>query len=84
MLCATHTCLRSRFDEAAGSQHKPMKEMRLNRRAYKINEVAESLSLSRTTIYKLIKRGDLKRIKLGASTLIAADSIDSLLQQNAI
>jgi len=49
-----------------------------------VNEVAEVLSLSRTTIYKLISHGELQRIKLGASTLIAADSVDALLQRNAV
>lgn len=60
------------------------KKLNMNRKAYKINEVAEALSLSRTTIYKLIGQGELQRIKLGASTLIAADSIESLLQRNAV
>jgi len=56
----------------------------MNRKAYKVNEVAEALGLSRTTIYKLINLGELKRIKLGASTLISADSVDALLARNAI
>jgi len=59
-------------------------ENKLNRKTYKVNEVAEVLGLSRTTIYKLINLGELQRIKLGASTLIAADSVDALLQRNAI
>lgn len=56
----------------------------MNRKAYKINEVAAALSLSRTTIYKLISQGELQRIKLGATTLIAADSVDALLQRHAV
>lgn len=55
----------------------------MNRKTYKINEVAQSLGLSRTTIYKLIGQGKLRRIKIGATTLIAAESVDDLLKQNA-
>ena len=56
----------------------------MKRKTYKVNEVAHALGLSRTTIYKLISQGELRRIKLGASTLIAADSVDALLQRNAV
>ena len=56
----------------------------MNRKTYKVNEVAEVLGLSRTTIYKLINLGELTRIKLGASTLISADSVDALLSRNAV
>lgn len=52
----------------------------MNRKTYKVNEVVQLLGISRTTIYKLIGQGRLRRIKLGASTLIAADSVDALLQ----
>jgi excisionase family DNA binding protein len=55
----------------------------LHRKAYKVNEVAQALGLGRTTIYKLINRGDLRRIKVGATTLIAADSVEALLQRDA-
>lgn len=55
----------------------------MNRKTYKVNEVAHILGIGRTTIYKLINQGDLRRIKLGASTLIAAESLDLLLSQNA-
>lgn len=58
-------------------------EETLHRKAYKVNEVAQALGLGRTTIYKLINRGDLRRIKVGATTLIAADSVEALLQRDA-
>lgn len=56
----------------------------MNRKAYKVNEVAETLSVGRTTIYKLINNGELQRIKIGATTLITAASVDELLQRNAV
>lgn len=54
----------------------------MQRKTYKVNEVAGILGIGRTTIYKLINQGELQRIKLGASTLIAADSLDALLSRN--
>ena len=55
----------------------------MNRKAYRVNEVAETLSVGRTTIYKLINSGELERIKIGATTLVTAASVDELLQRNA-
>lgn len=55
----------------------------MQRKTYKINELVQMLGISRTTIYKLISEGELKRIKLGASTLIVAESVESLLLRNA-
>ena len=55
----------------------------LDRKAYKLNEVAQTLGLGRTTIYKLISQGELQKIKLGATTLISAESLDALLQRHA-
>jgi excisionase family DNA binding protein len=48
------------------------------RRAYTINETAWLLSVSRNTIYKLIKNKSLKKIK-ACRTLITHDSIEELL-----
>lgn len=59
-------------------------EMKLDRKTYKVNEVALLLGLSRTTIYKLMGQGELRQIKLGASTLIPADSVDALLLRHAV
>ncbi len=56
----------------------------MDRKAYKLNEVAHMLGLGKTTIYKLIDQGELQKIKLGATTLIAADSLDALLQRHAV
>ena len=56
----------------------------MNRKAYKIGEVAEALGIGKTTIHKLLREGELQKIKLGRSTLVSADSIDALLQRNAV
>lgn len=60
------------------------KDIFVQRMTYKVNEVALLLGLSRTTIYKLMGQGELRQIKLGASTLIAADSVDALLLRHAV
>lgn len=56
----------------------------MQRKTYKINEVAQALGLGRTTVHKLIREGELQKIKLGRSTLISADSVDALLQRHAV
>jgi excisionase family DNA binding protein len=49
------------------------------RRAYTINDSAKILSISRSTVYKLVNLGSLKAIKLCGRTLITRASIDDLL-----
>lgn len=56
----------------------------MQRKTYKIDEVAQALGLGRTTIYKFIREGELQKIKLGRSTLISATSVDALLQRHAV
>jgi excisionase family DNA binding protein len=51
----------------------------MDRKTYRVNEVAQILGIGRTTIYKLIDEGKLQRIKIGASTLITAASVEALL-----
>ena len=49
------------------------------RRAYTINETARVLSVSRSTIYKLMKNNSLKTIKLCGRRVVTRDSIEDLL-----
>lgn len=51
--------------------------------SYSIQDVAGLLGLSRTTIYKLINDGRLKRIKVGARTLIPAVDVQALVSAQA-
>ena len=47
-------------------------------------EVCERLSVSPETMHRLIKRGELKAVKLGPrSTRIYADSVENLLKNGA-
>ena len=56
----------------------------MKRITYKIDEVAQALGLGKTTIHKLLREGQLQKIKLGRSTLISADSVEKLLQRNSV
>lgn len=49
--------------------------------ATSINEAAKALSVGRTTIYELIKRGRLKTIKLGRRTLVTVESVRRLVEE---
>ena len=51
---------------------------------YKIDEVAQALGLGTTTIHKLLRDGELQKIKLGRSTLISAESVKALLLRHAV
>ena len=56
----------------------------MQRITYKIDEVAQALSLGKTTIHKLLREGELQKIKLGRATLISAESVDALIQRHAV
>lgn len=49
------------------------------RRVYSFKEAAEVCGLSRTTLWRMARRGELKTIRIGSRTLVAAEQIDALL-----
>jgi excisionase family DNA binding protein len=54
------------------------------RLAYRIDEAAERVGVSRVTIYKLIAAGKLKAIKIGRCTVIKAAVLDAFLDKGAM
>jgi excisionase family DNA binding protein len=48
-------------------------------RAYSIAEAAERLSISRTELYKLIGRGDIRSLKVGRRRVVPESEIERLL-----
>jgi excisionase family DNA binding protein len=48
-----------------------------------IADVCLALSLSRSSIYKLIKQGRLKTLKIGSRTLLTVESIKALVEESA-
>lgn len=51
--------------------------------AYSVKEAGEALGVGRTTIYELLKDGRLKRVKIGAVTVIPRSSMLALLGETA-
>jgi excisionase family DNA binding protein len=51
------------------------REVAASRQLYRIAEVMEILSLSRTVIYELIRSGRLRSVKEGRSRLVPASAI---------
>lgn len=51
-----------------------------NRAAYRINEFAEMLGVSRATIWNRIAAGQLKVVRFGGATLVPSSELDRLLK----
>jgi excisionase family DNA binding protein len=51
----------------------------LTKACYTVNETLNLLSIGRTSLYELVKRGDLPASKFGKKTLFYANDIASLL-----
>lgn len=49
--------------------------------SYTVNEAVKACGLGRTTIYELIKAGELKPAKVGARTLILRSDLERMLQR---
>lgn len=48
---------------------------------YKISIAMQKLSVSRATIYRLVSKGDLTLVKIGAASGITAESVNSFMQR---
>lgn len=48
--------------------------------SYTVNEAVKACGLGRTTIYELIKAGELKPAKVGTRTLILRSDLENLLE----
>jgi excisionase family DNA binding protein len=46
-----------------------------------VNEVADLLRVSRMTVYRLIKEGDMAALRVGRSYRLREDDVDSYLSQ---
>lgn len=58
------------------------KDVRQNKQAYSIKEVAQTTSLSQPFVRLEIKRGKLKARKFGTRTLITAENLSNYLNGN--
>lgn len=51
--------------------------------AYTVDEAATALGISRSYLYKLLKTGELKSVRIGASRRITPDAIHDFLAAKA-
>ncbi len=51
----------------------------VDRLAYKVSEVAESLGISRARAYELVKAGEIPSVRLGGRVLVPADGLRRML-----
>jgi excisionase family DNA binding protein len=56
-----------------------MSEIPTAPRAYNPDAFAKVVGLGRTTVYELIRRGEIRSIKIGRRRLIPAEEVDRLL-----
>lgn len=49
--------------------------------SYSINEAVSASGLGRTTLYELIKAGQLSPVKIGARTLILRSDLEGMLER---
>jgi excisionase family DNA binding protein len=63
---------------SAASRHPT--EATMDEIAYSINRTARALGVGRSTIYKLIKTGQIDALKIGTRTLITTESIARLTE----
>jgi excisionase family DNA binding protein len=57
------------------------REHGLTKAMYGVNETLTLLSIGRTSLYALIKQGDLKPVKLGRKTLFCASDLAAFLDK---
>lgn len=49
---------------------------------YRLRQTEDAMSLYRTMVYLLIKRGELEQVKIGDATRITAASVQALIERN--
>jgi len=49
---------------------------------YRLREAEEALSVSRTMVYRLIKRGDLEKVLIGDATRVTVESVQALIERS--
>lgn len=51
--------------------------------AYTVKQAATACAISRTTLYGLIKAGELTPVKIGVRTLIRHDDLEALMERKS-
>ena len=53
------------------------------RKALSVEMVAEMLGISRSMVFKLIRRGELRSVKAGTRTLLTPSDVDEFIEKNS-
>jgi excisionase family DNA binding protein len=53
----------------------------MSKRLFSINSVADDLSVCRSSVYSLCRRGELELIKVGGKSVITADSVQAYVER---
>lgn len=51
----------------------------VERLSYRVPEVAQALAVSVATVWRAIKRGELRTFKIGSATLVAAEDLREMI-----
>jgi excisionase family DNA binding protein len=62
----------------------PPPEPSSRRVSYSVEEAAKMLGIGRTIMFAIIKRGDIRIVKIGRRTLVPANEIAAFLDRNAM
>ena len=57
-----------------------MNEKEKEKEFYTVNELAEKLPISRLSVYKALKRGDIHSVRIGKKIIIPAESFKKVFQ----
>ncbi len=51
----------------------------MNKKYYSLNEIAQALGISRIAVYKKVRLGQIKAIKIGRAYAVSQDQVSSIL-----
>ena len=60
------------------NKHSPAQPAHTRKHAYRIDEACYALGIGRTSLYELVKEGNLKLIKVAGRTLVPLSEIERL------
>jgi excisionase family DNA binding protein len=66
-------------DHVGGAGHLDPRALGLVKAAYSVRETCELLSIGRSSLYAAMKRGELRRVKVGKKTLLCATDLVAFL-----
>ena len=78
----TPTCLITALQEYDIDDNKKSSENERPKPPYTVKEVCELFRISRPTLYRMQRRGELSILKIGSSTRVSADEVERLLCSN--